>query len=432
MALYGYLSDLPQSVDISRTRVQPKDLIRPISTVWKASPHGAEESELFRYFSDIASSSLGIFGPGLTSIPDWLIATALSHNSPPYQAAQYSLLAVSSLHKYGLQRQAAQYKIAAIHALGESTTRTDLTFSEASLLVATCMLLCSFEIHIISETTGSWLIYLCGAGKIVKTMNLESYSERGEPVTVDLLAWVHYHGILAEFSIFHWRHGVIESLYGKEFGLDKPLELPCDKLRRVRQLHFSTAHPSHAILCLLAEACYSLYEYQELVLTSEEYYSKLSDLRRRTETMHIALQPKDGFSAEESLDLTETTSLLQLAILIFMHRITEGPLQRDPDGLTVWQDRAFTIIRRIDTCRHLFPLFIIGIEALTDERRADFLNLIKRTEEKINVRNLDTFQETIVGIWNQEDLSADESWGISYTHKISGVISSSKFLPSLA
>lgn len=74
------------------------------------------------------------------------MATALSHNSPPYQAAQYSLLAVSSLHRYGLQRQAAQYKIAAIRALGESTTRTDLTFSEASLLVATCMLLCSFEV----------------------------------------------------------------------------------------------------------------------------------------------------------------------------------------------------------------------------------------------------------------------------------------------
>lgn len=69
-------------------------------------------------------------------------------------------------------------------------------------------------------------------------MNLESYSERGEPVNVDLLAWVHYHGILAEFSIFHWRHGVIESLYGKEFGLDKPLVLPCDKSRRVRHVCF--------------------------------------------------------------------------------------------------------------------------------------------------------------------------------------------------
>jgi hypothetical protein len=74
------------------------------------------------------------------------MATALSHNSPPYQAAQYGLLAVSSLHRYGLQRQAAQYKIAAIRALSESTTKTDLTFSEASLLVATCMLLCSFEV----------------------------------------------------------------------------------------------------------------------------------------------------------------------------------------------------------------------------------------------------------------------------------------------
>jgi hypothetical protein len=58
----------------------------------------------------------------------------------------HAILAVSSLHRDGLQSQAAQLKIAALNKLANSTSKGFLGEGEAGQNVATSMLLCSFEV----------------------------------------------------------------------------------------------------------------------------------------------------------------------------------------------------------------------------------------------------------------------------------------------
>lgn len=74
-----------------------------------------------------------------------LIRMALVNNAPSTTAVLRSLLALSSLHRSGLQSQAAELKIAALNALSVASNR-EISAMETIQHVAAGMLLCSFEV----------------------------------------------------------------------------------------------------------------------------------------------------------------------------------------------------------------------------------------------------------------------------------------------
>lgn len=94
-----------------------------------------------------ASSSLSTFGQDPKYIGNMLIRMALVNNKPSSAAVLRSLLALSSLHRSGLQTQAAELKIAALNALGVASNH-EISPMEAFQHIAACMLLCSFEVRI--------------------------------------------------------------------------------------------------------------------------------------------------------------------------------------------------------------------------------------------------------------------------------------------
>lgn len=76
-----------------------------------------------------------------------LARLALAEDTPSAVAVLYSLLALSSLHRYGVQTQAAELKILALRALA-AASKGDINSKEAIQHVAAGMLLCSFEVSI--------------------------------------------------------------------------------------------------------------------------------------------------------------------------------------------------------------------------------------------------------------------------------------------
>lgn len=74
---------------------------------------------------------------------------ARSNNSSSGTAVLQSLLALSSLHRYGVQSQAIELKISSLNALAAaSNSKSSLGLAEVIQHVATGMLLCSFEVSI--------------------------------------------------------------------------------------------------------------------------------------------------------------------------------------------------------------------------------------------------------------------------------------------
>lgn len=78
---------------------------------------------------------------------------AHSNKSSSATAVLQSLLALSSLHRYGVQSQAIKLKISSLKALAAASNSDSLGVTEVIQHIAAGMLLCSFEVSIRSRPT---------------------------------------------------------------------------------------------------------------------------------------------------------------------------------------------------------------------------------------------------------------------------------------
>jgi hypothetical protein len=92
-----------------------------------------------------ASQSLAVFGHDPTHLGGILMRIALAGDTPSAAAVRSALLALSSLHRYGVQEQAFKFKLHSLRALS-TTSMSNLTGLEAIQHVAAGMILCSFEV----------------------------------------------------------------------------------------------------------------------------------------------------------------------------------------------------------------------------------------------------------------------------------------------
>jgi hypothetical protein len=143
-----------------------------------------------------------------------------------------ALLAFSSLHRYGLQSQALELKIAALGRLTEISAAPRLGAKETIQHTATGMLLCSFEVHQSSCTSGQWTGYLGGVKTVINSCPSKKLLQLGSDVAV-LLDWVNYHDVLARFSLLYWKRGGAPELPST------PIDLFCSQVRTSQKLHDS-------------------------------------------------------------------------------------------------------------------------------------------------------------------------------------------------
>jgi len=92
-----------------------------------------------------ASSTLAIFDPDKEEFLSMLLRLALSDNSTPSVAVLQSALALSSLHRHGLQVDAYRLKLRALRTL-VSSAKECLENSTIIQHIAADMILCHFEV----------------------------------------------------------------------------------------------------------------------------------------------------------------------------------------------------------------------------------------------------------------------------------------------
>jgi hypothetical protein len=93
----------------------------------------------------VASQSLTTLGHDPVQLGELLMRVALESNTPSAAAVLRSLLALSSLHRYGVQSQAMELKISSLKALALAS-KSSFGAKEVIQHVAAGMLLCSFEV----------------------------------------------------------------------------------------------------------------------------------------------------------------------------------------------------------------------------------------------------------------------------------------------
>ncbi|KAI1422128.1 fungal-specific transcription factor domain-containing protein [Xylaria sp. FL1777] len=419
--MHHYLVELRSNMVCDEAITLPDNLTLPSPTPLRPVDLNAEELELLRYFKSTAFSTLATISADLAGLRDMLVRMALMNHTIPSRAVLHALLAFSSLHRDGLQLQAAQHKTAAVGALAASAKNGVRSTTEAAQHVAANMLLCSFEIHMGTDSHGHWPWYLMGARDIIKAAGLEGQIYRND--MSDLVMWVYYHDVLARFSIFHWRRGSVPEVFAKELGVEGGWQRDLCTFVTKLQLNFG---PLPAILRYLGDMVDGLCESSRLPTSMTLLQEKIHAIELGVRNVPEPCIPPN--STKEATMTVTLTELYRSAVLVYIARICENKFGESMDW-TPLLDKSFAQIEQAHTCQHTFPIFILGCEANTDERRIIILDLLRRTEETY-VRSLDFIRRALDSVWIQDDLNADQYRALDYTNKLNVVVSSSPTIPT--
>lgn len=128
--------------------------------------------------------------------------------------------------------------------------------------------------------------------------------------------------------------------------------------------------------------------------------------------------------AKEAASLTE---LYRSAVLVYIARNCETKFGENRD-LAPLLEKNFAQLGQAHTCQRL-PIFILGCEANTDERRMIILDLLRLTEET-HPRALDSIRRGLDSVWIQDNLDADQDTALDYMNKLNVVVSSSSTIPT--
>ncbi|PYH46710.1 uncharacterized protein BP01DRAFT_381142 [Aspergillus saccharolyticus JOP 1030-1] len=369
------------------------------------------ENDLLQYFRCIASRSLTTFTHDPVDLGNIILQLTLLNDSPSATAVLRALLALSSVHRDGLQSQAAGLKISALKAL-IAAPKHDITAIEAAQHVAAGMLLCSFEIHRASCTSGQWMTYLLGAKRIIQASSLESSGEFGP-----LIDWVYYHDVLSRFSNLHWHSKIANP------------DSPSSETSAETFSLLSPGMPSveQTTLTLLSDICDAISTLSPEMMPPtdddrDDHHTFLKTLVFRIRTISSAEIPPPGHSRRRTM-----TALFQCAMLVYLHRAASMDLLELAAETERRLHNAFATLAQLDACERQFPLFILGCEARSDHERSIVLDLITRTQEHAASRSLYLVRRMIEAIWIQDDLAKGP---VNYTEKLSAVLSCCAILPT--
>ncbi|KAL8997448.1 MAG: hypothetical protein Q9169_003311 [Polycauliona sp. 2 TL-2023] len=389
--------------------VRTLSLLDP-STCWNPSELETLDSDLLEYFCCVASASLATFGQDTTNLGEVLLRISLEGKTASAAALFQSLMAFSSLHRYGLQSQALEAKIAALGSLAEGSFEPSLGAIGAIQHIGTGMLLCSFEVHQASCTSGQWTQYLDGVKTVINASSIETLLHFGPDVAV-LLDWLHYHDVLTRFSLLHWKRERAPEL------LFTPTDHFCPQASNLPPTILSMLN----LLSQVWDTVSSSANSPETTDDVRDHKSFVEVLDWRIRSLPI---PE---VAEDSDDATLVMKLYQLAMLLYLNRSSEGLIVQ-PIRTQQQIDQAFDILPRLSSCRQQFPIYIFGCESRTDEQRADILDVILRTEKLSSSRSFNHCKKLLQASWAQDDLA---EWNdISYRSKLSSTMGLAAIVPA--
>ncbi|KAK9777750.1 putative Fungal-specific transcription factor domain-containing protein [Seiridium cardinale] len=197
--------------------------------------------------------------------------------------------------------------------------------------------------------------------------------------------------------------------------------LTCMKTR-VPQIYDS----SQAILGLFHELIMTIKRPTDDGYFSDEYTMAIDHLERRIGDVVTASDTASSTS-DKPYDLG--IEMYQIMVLIYLERASRN-FSGQSDKITSLVERGFKIMEQLDTSNGPLPLFILGLEARTDQQRMFILDTIERSAALSRLRSLETVGRLLQAAWIQDDLDTQND--VDYVLKLDTLITSNPIMPTLA
>ncbi|TAQ87809.1 hypothetical protein B7494_g3898 [Chlorociboria aeruginascens] len=372
---------------------------------------------LLSYFTTKMPHLLAPFGDD-SRISQFLLRIALMDETPASSAVLQGILALSSLKLYG-GAEASLFKSKAISMLAASV-KEGMHLSEHLRCLAASLLLGWYKISSNADPADGWAFFVCGAIKLAKAMSLPRILGSEE---ILLLDWLSCHTILAQFSTSHWRQS--ESCVYRQPCAEDPQLRNIYSLIPDRSRIMSFLGCSLEFLDILSLTCSAVLPRSHPNFLSREHKQQLDSLELRL----ISIPRHNDFATTTPREQKRTdlvAELYRLAGLVYLHRAGRRSRVGFQPTESVLRN-AFSIIKQLEYCESVWPLFIIGCEARSDEQRLLIHQNFSKALKRRDTDNIRSIRKMVEASWIQDDLCEDEE--TDYQLKINALMSANTVLP---
>ncbi|KAK2805124.1 hypothetical protein FQN50_006369 [Emmonsiellopsis sp. PD_5] len=394
-------------------------------------PLAGNEQEMVEFFMTTVLNALAPLRGDSQGLWKLFFQLSFSDDSAASKAVIQAMVSLASLVRYGPGHDPARFKIAALASLVASTKKEGMGSKEIYQHAAVGMLLREHETYFPTETSHQWPLYLTGAKQILHNICLQGLPKS---TGTDLLAlWVHYHDVLARFSVRHWRwDATVTSAVLQTTDVATKFVSPISEKKII-----GTFGCSMEMMNLISRICALPPDATALANLSPKEQEEMSAIEH--DLLTIQQEPTQphipSTETETGIDLRsreiKLAAFYRLGMLIYFERVmrnNSGPSAR----VDRWAGEAFAILREIDLWARPLPLFFVACEAHAEEQRAVILSLLTRKQRREFQRPLDCFQRLIEAMWVRYDLYGDDGRQLNYAEALNSVTAMSNLLPAFA
>lgn len=157
------------------------------------------------------------------------------------------------------------------------------------------------------------------------------------------------------------------------------------------------------LLDLLCQAIDAVYEPGEPDYQSESHLKLVRSLEIRLKYLQqrqSTVVPLDG---PETTQGTIVAELFRLATLIYLLRMAKGEPESSKSVTTV-VEQAYEVLSQLDYCERPWPLFVIALEARSEEHRMSMLRVLEKSLKRRPLGPMTLVNKMIPDAWTQQDL----------------------------
>ncbi|KAH8203323.1 hypothetical protein TruAng_002519 [Truncatella angustata] len=242
-----------------------------------------------------------------------------------------------------------------------------------------------------------WSIFFCGTKTIARLVTQLHGTHYGDEALI--LDWIFYHDAMYKFSIRHWikKDDDQTQLAGLTKVISKAIFAP------ERQTVVPILGCSLELLDLVCQAVDAVFDRDDPRHLSKAHIETIRSLEIRTrnaEQRHTSVSETALLELSYAANIAE---LYRLATLVYLCRVGRGA-PHDSQGVQELVKESFTLLDRIKFCERPWPLFVIALEARTEESRQTVLTVLEESLRRRPLGSVYLTSRMIRDAWVQQDL----------------------------
>jgi len=246
-------------------------------------------------------------------------------------------------------------------------------------------------------------MFMCGCKQIARRIHQPNNTYDGDAALI--MDWVFYHDVLYKFSIRHWSHRVQDQvlLAADEKIISKAVFSP------LRQEALPSLGCSLEMLDVFSRIIDVVLDRCDPRYLSPEHLKAIRALELRLDRLEQRGEEEPRIQPDGSFKLVPTCMLpemYRLAAYIYLERMGRG-LTELTEKLSQLVDAAYATLGELEACERPLPLFIVALEARSDDQRLAILDMVEKSLRKRPLGNIQLVEQMIKSAWVQQDLCED-------------------------